>query len=115
MKIAVCILALAFTITPCLGSDKPPACPPANNTAVKCEVGDYCINRAQMSGACTVQKIGASNLGAHFCGPYKSESAAIKAMCAAYEPASGDDSKCGDVLPSDVCKKQKGTQPSPKQ
>jgi hypothetical protein len=75
------------------------------------KTGQFCVNREGSSGTCHVQETTESRLGATLKGPFKNREDGNSAMCALYDPGSGDPAKCGGVAPIGVCDTPK---PSPK-
>lgn len=103
LLIVVAVLGSAHSV--CAAADSPP-CPPKAGSPAKCSPGDYCVTKAKMSGVCQVQKAVASKLGEYFCGPYKTETEAIAAMCSQYNPKAQEVGEgCQQVNPEDACKK----------
>src|SRR5438309_2001806 len=102
MKTSMVVLFLGFVILAANAADGP-SCPPSQGSRPKCAPGDYCVNRAQMSGICIVEKATASKLGEYFCGPYRTKAEATTAMCSAYNPTASEAGGCEGVNPDDAC------------
>jgi hypothetical protein len=67
------------------------------------KAGQFCVNRERSSGTCHVQETTETRLGATIKGPFKNREDGNGAMCALYDPGSGDPAKCGGVAPIGVC------------
>jgi hypothetical protein len=78
------------------------------------KAGQFCVNRETSSGTCHVQEATERpQLGTNLKGPFKNRIEGNKAMCAIYDPGSGDSTKCGAVAPQGVCDAAKPSLSSP--
>jgi len=85
-----------------VGVSQPPR--PAESTTLSCteENGKYCVYKETSSNVCRVSTH-ATTLGDELLGPYDTHAQAVAAMCHVYVPGSGDDDKCGTVVPDNAC------------